>query len=210
MCQHRCFYRRQMKLLWVFLGPRKTAKGPRKARREGGFEVKKYWTTPMWCPTNGSRTPPRLASLQTTAADLTLLGGAICCDATLVSPLRRDGSSHAGAPFRDGAVLQMAQWRKRTTYPELAGRWNASAMSLVRRLVALRACPAPPAVRSPARAAWAKRWWSVPSTAVQQALGQTAFGRTRAVPGPSQDRVPALDEVIALAPADFLSGVPLC
>ena len=37
-----------MKLLWVFLGPRKTAKGPRKARREGGFEVKEYWTTPIW------------------------------------------------------------------------------------------------------------------------------------------------------------------
>ena len=48
VCQHRCYYRRQMKLLWVFLGPRKTAKGPRKARREGGFEVKEYWTTPMW------------------------------------------------------------------------------------------------------------------------------------------------------------------
>ena len=47
MCQHRCFYRRQMKLLWAFLGPRKTPKGPRKARREGGFEVKEYWTTPM-------------------------------------------------------------------------------------------------------------------------------------------------------------------
>ena len=37
-----------MKLLWVFLGPRKTAKGPRKARREGGFEVKEYWTTPIY------------------------------------------------------------------------------------------------------------------------------------------------------------------
>ena len=47
VCQHRCYYRPQMKLLWVFLGPRKTAKGPRKARREGGFEVKEYWTTPI-------------------------------------------------------------------------------------------------------------------------------------------------------------------
>ena len=51
VCQHICFcYRRQMKFLWVFLGPRKTAKGPRKARREGGFEVKEYWTTPIWMP----------------------------------------------------------------------------------------------------------------------------------------------------------------
>ena len=34
MCQHICFYSRQMKFLWVFPGPRMTAKGPRKARRE--------------------------------------------------------------------------------------------------------------------------------------------------------------------------------
>ena len=32
----------------VFLGPRKTAKGPRKALREGGFQVKEYWTTPIY------------------------------------------------------------------------------------------------------------------------------------------------------------------
>ena len=42
-------------------------------------------------------------------------------------------------------------------------------MSLVRRMVALRSCRAPPAARGPARAAWARRWWSVLSTAVQQA-----------------------------------------
>ena len=123
---------------------------------------------------------------------LTPLGGAICCDATLVSPLRRDGTPHARAPSRDGAALQVAERRKRAIYPELAqggaqslcvlgreigGHWNASAMSLVRRLVALRSCRAPPAARGPAHAAWARRWWSVLSTAVQQATGHTALGR---------------------------------
>ena len=39
----------------------------------------------------------------------TPLGGAICCDATLVSALPRDGATHAGAPSRDGAVLQVAE-----------------------------------------------------------------------------------------------------
>ena len=68
----------------------------------------------------------------------TPLGGAICCDATLVSPLRRDCTPHAGAPARDGAVLQVAERRKRTTYPELA---QGGAQSLcVRRLVALCSC----------------------------------------------------------------------
>ena len=36
----RCLGQGLMKLLWVFLGPRKTAKGPRKARRKGSFQVK--------------------------------------------------------------------------------------------------------------------------------------------------------------------------
>ena len=53
-------------------------------------------------------------------------------------------------------------------------------------LVALRSCRAPPAVRSLARAAWARRRWSVLSTAVQQAIGHTALGRARAVPGPAR------------------------
>ena len=150
----------------------------------------------------------------------TPLGGAVCCDATLVSPLRHDGTPHAGAPARDGAVLQVAERRKRATYPELAqggaqlcvlgceigGRWNALAMS---RLVALRSWRGPPAARGPARAAWARRWWSVLSAAVQQAIGHTALGRARAVPGPAASRVPALNEVLALAPADSVSRLPL-
>ena len=130
-------------------------------------------------------------------------------------------SPHAGAPARDGAVLQVAVRRKRATHPELAqggaqvlgceigGRWNASAMSFVRRLVALRSCQAPPAVRGPARAAWARRWWSVLSSAVQRAVGHTALGRARAVPGPAQSRVPALDEVLVPVPADSVSRLPL-
>ena len=48
----------------------------------------------------------------------------------------------------------------------------------------------------------------VHSTAVQQAIGHTALGRARAVPGPSQSRVPAFDEVMALAPADSVKPAP--
>ena len=50
--------------------------------------------------------------------------------------------------------------------------------------------PSPASLRSLARAAWARRWWSVLSTAVQQAIGQTAntssaqaFARSGAGPG---------------------------
>ena len=40
-------------------------------------------------------------------------GGALCCDATLVSPLTRTGHP-------DGAALKVAERRKHSTYPELA------------------------------------------------------------------------------------------
>ena len=77
-----------------------------------------------------------------------------CCDATLVSPVRRDGSPIVGAPERDGVALLSAQRRKLARYPELArggphrlcvlaaeiGRgWNDDSQHLVQRLVALRA-----------------------------------------------------------------------
>ena len=174
-------------------------------------------------------TAPGIASDDRRRLDLVIygatpLGGAICCDATLVSPLRRDGTPACWGPCSGWGRVASGRVRKRATYPELAharprgaqslcvlgceigGRWNASAMLLVRRLVARRA---PPAVRGPARAAWARRWWSVLSAAVQKAIGHTALGRARAVPGPAQSRVPALDEVLALAPADSVSRLPL-
>ena len=71
-------------------------------------------------------------------------------------------------------------------------------MKLVQRLVALRAHRAPPAVRAPVKAAW----WSLLSVAVQQAVGHTALGRARALPGPAHADAPALDEVLHLADPD--------
>ena len=87
--------------------------------------------------------------------------------------------------------------RKQATYPELAtggaqelcvlgcevgGRWNADAVKLVQRLVALRAHRAPSAVREPAKAAWARRWWSLLPVAVQQTVERLD------APRPSPDR----------------------
>ena len=138
--------------------------------------------------------------------------------------LTRDGEAHPAAAAQDGAVLRTAYRRKQATYPELAtggaqelcvlgcevgGRWNADAVKLVQRLVALRAHPAPPAVRAPAKAAWARRWWSLLSVAVQQAVGHTALGRARALPGPAHADAPALDEVLHLADPDRPSRLPL-
>ena len=82
------------------------------------------------------------------------MGGALCCDATLVSPLTRTGQAQPCAAAHDGAVLRVAEGRKRTAYPELSaggpqrllvlgsevgGRWNEAAQGLVRDLARVRA-----------------------------------------------------------------------
>ncbi|OLP83776.1 hypothetical protein AK812_SmicGene35422 [Symbiodinium microadriaticum] len=66
------------------------------------------------------------------------MGGALCCDATLVSPLTRTGQPQPGTAAHDGAMLRVAERRKRAAYPELrseiGGRWNEAAQQLVRDL----------------------------------------------------------------------------
>ena len=47
-------------------------------------------------------------------------GGVLCCDATFVSPLTRTGHPQPCAVEVDGAMLKVAERRKRSTYPELA------------------------------------------------------------------------------------------
>ena len=48
-------------------------------------------------------------------------GSALCCDATLVSPLTRTGQPQPCAADVDGAALRTAERRKAATYPELQG-----------------------------------------------------------------------------------------
>ena len=96
-------------------------------------------------------------------------GGALCCDATLVSPLTRTGHPQPCTVTIDGAALRVAERRKHAAYPELAragpqklvvlgsevgGRWNEGARSFVRQLVRVRAQRAPPAIRAAAAAGW--------------------------------------------------------
>ena len=96
-----------------------------------------------------------------------------------------NGHPHPCAVEVDGAVLQVAERRKRCTYPELAkggpeklvvlgseigSRWNTQ--HFVRDLVRLRALRAPPAVRAAASSGWARRWWGALSVAVQLAVAR--------------------------------------
>ena len=89
-------------------------------------------------------------------------------------------------------------------------RWNAGAHQLVRDLVRVRAQRAPPAVRSAASSAWARRWWTMLAVSVQHAVTSTALGS--AWPAPlhaSQQSAPELERVLDLADAAGPSRLPL-
>ena len=128
-------------------------------------------------------------------------------DATLVSASHADGTPWAGAAAADGVAIRRAEAAKRRTYPELVnssvirlvtvacevgGRWNHATQELLRGLAGARARAAPPALQATAKAAWARRWSSHLSLAVQSALAATLV-----------DDVPVeLDGADAEAPCD--------
>ena len=155
----------------------------------------------------------------------TRLGEALCCDVTLVSPLRRNGRPQPRAAERDGAVLAGARRRKETRYPELAGpgpqrlvvlacevggRFGSEAFDLVRRLVRVRSLRAPAALRRSAAVAWQRRWWGLLGVALQRAVVSTLLGGAWLSPAqPAADAAPDLGDVLGLGDAPLPSRLPL-
>ena len=155
----------------------------------------------------------------------TRLGEALCCDATLVSPLRTDGRPHPGAADRDGVALMVARRRKAARYPELTrpgpqrlvvlaaevgGRWAAEASDLVRTLVRLRSHRAPAVLRRSAAAGWSRRWWELLGCALQRALASTLLGAAWRAPAlPAAAGGPPLADVLTLAEPSGPSRLPL-
>ena len=120
---------------------------------------------------------------------------ALCADATLVSPLARDGRPVARAADVNGAAIQAARRRKQARFPELSsggphrllvlacevgGRWSDERVDLIRNLTAVRARRTAPAIRAAATTAWHRRWWGLLSIAQRQrAVAITAIGGIR-------------------------------
>ena len=113
-------------------------------------------------------------------------GQQLALDATLVSPVRRDGTAQPGAAVEVGVTLRRARARKEARYPEIVygrrcrlvvfamgvgGRWEQEAMDFVRVLAKAKSRSAPSLLRRSAELAWAKRWGSMISIA---ALGAVA------------------------------------
>ena len=91
-------------------------------------------------------------------------GGALCCDATLVS-LPSQG--------RSAELLRNGPQTLVVLGSEIGG---TGALALVRDPVRLRRLCTPPALRNAAATAWARRWWIQLSVAVQRATALSAAG----------------------------------
>ena len=115
-------------------------------------------------------------------------GTALCCDATLVSPLHRNGQARSGAAEEDGVALRAARRRKERRYPELlnggaatlvvlafevGGRWSTESWRFLKTLVRLRVHRAPQLLRRTAALGWHRRWTCLLSVAAQRALATT-------------------------------------
>ena len=112
-------------------------------------------------------------------------GVPLAVDATLVSPLRADGSPHPAAATRPGASLRRAEKAKQRTYPELVGssvlrlttvamevggRSSLAARHLLRVAAAARARTEPAPLRPAAARRWLARWQAMLAVAAQKAL----------------------------------------
>ena len=156
--------------------------------------------------------PADQRQLDLVAYGVTPNGIALCCDATMVSPLTRQGQPIPRAAAHDGAALTRAEQRKRRTYPELlhspfgrlvilacevGGRWNADALRTVSDLAKHKSRGAPALLRPSARAAWHYRWWSLLSVAAQSALAATLLAEgDLALGGPTGDEEVPWGEVL--------------
>ena len=151
-------------------------------------------------------------------------GEALCCDATLVSPLTRAGRPVPGADARAGVALVAVRRRKVARYPELTrggpqrlvvlaaevgGRWSDECQQFLRTLLRLRVQRAPPPLRASAAQGWARRWWSVLSVALQRAVASSALGVWTMPPLPGAPDALPLGDVLDLATASAPSRLPL-
>ena len=151
--------------------------------------------------------------LEVVANGLPLWHGAqVAVDATLVAPVRRNGTA---APFtneEDGVALHRAARRKRRTYPEfegagrcqlvvfgieVGGRWSQEAPDFIRLLARARGRAVPELVRRSAELAWRNRWSALIAVATQRALAASLLELPLEQAGCWDGEAPPLGEVLA-------------
>ena len=139
-------------------------------------------------------------------------GRPICGDATIVSPLHRDGTPFPHTPDADDASFARAIRHKENTYPELAGpnpygdltvlacevggRWHSTARGMVSRLVEAKTQSVFPILRRAARLAYHRRWWTLLSVALQRTVATNLLDHPRLGAMPGAGPTPKLGEVL--------------
>ena len=89
----------------------------REALGSDGQVIPQQWLARTTAPNVGAEDRRRLDLVMYGA---TPHGGALCCDATFVSPLMRTVHPQPCTGTIDGAALRVAERRKHAAYPELA------------------------------------------------------------------------------------------
>ena len=156
--------------------------------------------------------PADSGQLDFVARGLRGFGRPVCADATIISPLHRDGTPWPHAPEEDGVSFGRAIRDKEATYPELAepnpygdlvvlacetgGRWHHVARSTVNRLIETRICTVPPILRRAAKLAFHRRWWSMLSVALQHTVAVSLLDHPGLGAAPGVRALPSLGEVL--------------
>ena len=121
-------------------------------------------------------------------------GAQLAVDATLVSPIRGNGSARRQCADHDGAALQQVRHKKESTYPELArprggrarlvvlgceigGRWSDEARDFVSQLAKAKSRSDPPQLRRSARHAWFRRWSTLLACSAARSFGLSLLER---------------------------------
>ena len=153
-------------------------------------------------------------------------GQQLALDATIVSPVKRNGSSQPGAHCTDGKALRTARRRKEVTYHELldaarcrlvvfavevGGRWSAEAIQLVRLLAQAKARASPVLLRRSAELAYYTRWTGVLAVAAHSAIAASLVEGDLSCLDGVDSEIPELHEVLAetrAADAPAVSRLP--
>ena len=150
--------------------------------------------------------------LEVVADDLPLWGGAqLGVDATLVCPVRRDGTAYPQAAARDGVRLDAARTRKERKYPELlhtrrcklvvcamevGGRWSEEAWSFLSLLAKAKARGVPAALQKSTEYCYLRRWSTMLAVSAQTAFAASLLGEATGKTPAHADVLPALGEVL--------------
>ena len=150
--------------------------------------------------------------LEVLADNLPLWSGVqLAVDATLVSPVKRDGVPQPKAAVEDGVCLAAARRRKETKYPELlrdrrcrlvvvahevGGRWSEEAWTFLTLLARVKADTAPAALRRSTEYCFLRRWAGMVAVAAQTAFAATLVGEPSGKTPAWNDLEPELGEVL--------------